>query len=1020
MVRLRSLGECLIELGGVRVDPESEVLFALLLHLVVERGRRVPRARLVELCWPGEPDERARHNLRQALYKAKQLGAPIVQEGSDVLLPAAAASADYDALLAEPTEGASPVDGGESLEFLPAYRGGLSEALAEWVDAQRSVVHAAVRRHLVARLAQARRYARWSEVDRLARRCLALDAMNEDAVIALAEATAVTGSRAMAAELLDRYLTELGADAKLLGRPARELRRRILEVRQEGSPARSVFVGREEEVGVLAGQLERTRLGDGGAVLLSGPAGIGKSRLLSEMLDVAELRGFIVARAFCQQVTAAHSLGTFAAVVESLLVLPGAIGCSPEALQYCQRLTGGTSDLASEEGPGGYGMQFKLQQSVAELLQALADEAPLVIAIEDAHWADSTSVQRLAALVRRLGTRPILFIFTSRTNLAGSWPEDLRHELRRVDISGLSAPAAAQILRDEATSPGSMSDSYVDWCVRVSEGNPFYLRELLHQWERLGEVMSAPASLQDLLEARISRLSAPALRVTQYIALLARHSTLARVERLAGVGLTAFTSLIEELEQNDLVRLECGAFLIRHELLGEAALARLSGGAQRLLHKSIAQALEADPDLTVSAALAWRCAEHWIAAGELRRAGAAVRAAAKHLMGLGLPSEATSLLREYLKAAITGEERRLAFDLLVEAEAQLGRWRSVLELSETARRVYDSSPGETGGHDLSVLEAAWRAEGLPLRELLQAAEARSNLPTSDPEHRLRASTLAIIFADDLFDGAGIGRVYRRASKQFPLAGASDYLTLRLHLIYHSLRGNLALAVKLARRSITAAEAQSNPLVLARALRNSLVPLRLSGNLDEAATCGRRALDIAENSGVPDAIMMSAAHLSIMLFAADDGEAARPHFERAVSCLPPSEPWNSRSMIPEIGLLLDAHNADFEGLSKRVADIPLCPEPHASRYANDRLAGHVVACAVQGQRERLASLTAKLLKDSRVALSWGGQDFSIAALIFGLRTLCQLEQAEVALRTYAARRRERYAYPKYFKNLAGTT
>ena len=94
MIRLRAIGECVIEVDGARLAPDAELAFALLLVLAMAGGRPIGRRQLVDLLWPATTEIRARHNLRQALYKLRQLGVPVETESNRLRLPVTALAAD--------------------------------------------------------------------------------------------------------------------------------------------------------------------------------------------------------------------------------------------------------------------------------------------------------------------------------------------------------------------------------------------------------------------------------------------------------------------------------------------------------------------------------------------------------------------------------------------------------------------------------------------------------------------------------------------------------------------------------------------------------------------------------------------------------------------------------------------------------------------------------------------------------------------------------------------------------------
>src|SRR5688500_3557459 len=124
MIRLRSLGESVIQVRDVRVGPESEVLFGALLYLVVARGRPIPRSVLIELFWPGPDENASRHCARQVLYRLRQLGVPLEGDNGSVTLPPGFAELDYETLLG--TGSHDPMIGRSGVVFLPGYAPRLS------------------------------------------------------------------------------------------------------------------------------------------------------------------------------------------------------------------------------------------------------------------------------------------------------------------------------------------------------------------------------------------------------------------------------------------------------------------------------------------------------------------------------------------------------------------------------------------------------------------------------------------------------------------------------------------------------------------------------------------------------------------------------------------------------------------------------------------------------------------------------------------------------------------------------
>jgi len=180
MIRLRALGQCVVEVGDHQITPESDVLFALLLFLSMSAGRAVPRAELLDLLWPDSAPRNARHRLRQALYQLKKLGAPLGTLDSFVNLREADVEVDYvlgarsrQALTRSVAE-TSPLD------FLPHYTPTFSEPFARWVESERDRVRGSLRRYLLEVVADARLRGDHAAIVVLARACLDLDPLNGD------------------------------------------------------------------------------------------------------------------------------------------------------------------------------------------------------------------------------------------------------------------------------------------------------------------------------------------------------------------------------------------------------------------------------------------------------------------------------------------------------------------------------------------------------------------------------------------------------------------------------------------------------------------------------------------------------------------------------------------------------------------------------------------------------------------------------------------------------------------------
>src|SRR5262245_21005833 len=143
MILVRALGRCVIQVEDTAVTADSEVVFGLLLYLTVHAGRPVARRTLVDLFWPTADDRRARHCLRQTIYRLRGLRVPLRTTAATVTLSADVVARDVDALELQITSGdIQPAPG----PCLPGYAPTFSAAFAEWVERERGLVHANLRR----------------------------------------------------------------------------------------------------------------------------------------------------------------------------------------------------------------------------------------------------------------------------------------------------------------------------------------------------------------------------------------------------------------------------------------------------------------------------------------------------------------------------------------------------------------------------------------------------------------------------------------------------------------------------------------------------------------------------------------------------------------------------------------------------------------------------------------------------------------------------------------------------------
>ena len=254
IARVQFLGAQRIEIGNEVVTPDAERLFAMIVRLSAPVGRITSRQTMLDTLWPGSDDANARHNLRQTVYKAREIGL-VVESGEDGLrLDPRHWSCDWE----DP-------DGDVAGEWLIDYEPEFSDELGAWVTSQRVGVHALIRPRIVRALQRARSAGDLIRADRYAVQLLQIDELNEEATLTRAELMAMQGAKVDALRLLDAYLNEIGRlgsgrDAAL---PAHLLRRRIAEKLpvvsyQNGEKYHGPLVGRTAESKRLLAGLARS------------------------------------------------------------------------------------------------------------------------------------------------------------------------------------------------------------------------------------------------------------------------------------------------------------------------------------------------------------------------------------------------------------------------------------------------------------------------------------------------------------------------------------------------------------------------------------------------------------------------------------------------------------------------------------------------------------------------------------------------------------------------------------------
>ncbi len=799
MVILHALGECVIRTSIATITPRADLGFALASRLIAQRGKRVSRQSLLALFWPASPAHRAAHALSEALHKLRRKGVPVLgDDTSCVWVEREAVSTDIERLSADAPHTLLDRD----FTILPGYFPNATPVFHDWLDDWRDELHHRLVAELLKATARADGEGDARTAMSLAEQLLKLDPTNQAALAAAADA--VESLRAAA---------RVGSPqrAPVVAVAERRARSRWIVPVDGLPPARdTLLVGRKPDLVIGRALLDSARRSRGGALYISGAAGIGKSRLVRAMVEIAQAHGMAVASVSCQQSDPFRPLSAFVDVVPMIRLLPGAAGAAPPMTEYLDRLT---NHSASDYAPNVDAREVEhifgcIQHAVFDLVEAVSDEQPLVIVVENMQWLDAASSKLLQEMSGWASTRAVAFILTSRVPWRCSGLDGCPTLLKLHSLQPLSDDAAGEHALHYAHAIGQLPpDDLLQWCVAASEGNPYLLEELLNHWVATNEQFATSPSLATLLEARLDRLSGIAIGVLQICAVLGRNSTLARLERVLEYAPHELFGALEDLATAGMLRAERdedgsggNRILCRHDILAQSALSRLSPAGLELLHRRAGLVLEAELGSPDSASLLWACATHWYAAGNSIRAVELGRACVGHLLEIGLAQEATDGCRRTLTFCTRPADRLDVLTTLATTLQLTRSWTDLFVVVEQIRSEQSAIGLPHTPHDdleLLVLEAQWHTHR-SWDATLASAIACSRAEAADPRLRVRAGILVLKIATNLADPAAINAVYRTLNSvaELPCISSADRLLFRM--IYHAVCGSHSDAASAAR------------------------------------------------------------------------------------------------------------------------------------------------------------------------------------------------------------------------------
>ena len=649
---IRLFGAPEVEVYGHPLTLQNQKAQALLFYLAVT-GQPHTRSHLATLLWSEFPTDNARRSLRATLFQLRRallaagLNQVITDEGERLRLEPVNNACDVTHFRRLINEGSEPA----LVEAIALYRSPLLEGFSlpnsppfdEWLRLEEETLRQAYLNALKDLADQANVQENWDRALGYLQRLVQADALAEEAQQQLISLYLKTGAACQALRQYQQFENELQEKLGLTPSPdTRILFQEAVRLQQAPLPAKTLspsglggrtqpalpFVGRDSLLARLLDISQKVKAGRGSTILLQGDGGIGKTRLLNEFLVKlsTEAQPWLVLQGVCSPFDDLISYGPFLEAFQDT-----ALGDLTELL------------LAPKMDAPDARDQFVYR--ILQTLRRLCRSAPVVLAIDDLQWANSSTLNLFGLLATRLHLLPLLLIGT--TQQIESIPalqrlvtlERRRGQLQLVTLPPLTEEAVVDLLRGLAISPAAIP-TLAKWLQERSDGNPFTLDEIVAQlradailtligdfwhldpgrWLRWRAAYTLPETTYDLVSWRLSDLGVEAHSLLEVLAVMGQPLPFALLVDLLGFPAEQLLLVIDDLVMRRLL-VETGAetFALPHYLLRETLLHRLSHVRRRLIHRQLALSLAKNPALQVKFSL-WEVARHAVAGEDVELA----------------------------------------------------------------------------------------------------------------------------------------------------------------------------------------------------------------------------------------------------------------------------------------------------------------------------------------------------------------------------------------------------------------
>jgi DNA-binding SARP family transcriptional activator len=631
---------------------------AVVIYLCSRPRAQATREELLGLLWADSSEHDARSSLRQVLYQIRQATDPDLVVGDEVLrLRREDVDLDADGFRLHHAQGqlVSALALYEA-DFLASVGLAGAREFESWADGLRQQLAAERRQLLRTLISWTADAGRWSEGAKYAQLLIEADPGVLEPRLRRVELLALSGDaiRASGAAAEARAFAETIEGSRLSPEVEESIRRALAPVATRAGPAADVvprhpeMAGRAAEFRIVVDKWKSALVGRGRTALITGESGIGKSRLARELIGRIRHDHCLVLQAACYPLEQSDPLAPFLDLLSAARSAPGLGAASPGCLSI---LSAVVPEVADRFRPAIEPVQLPVPPqtvgtALLEAFGAITEEIPLVLVVEDLHWAPPDTIEFVHRLARRAQSHHMLLLLTARDygDVPGT-TEALRAltatgAVKEVPLAPLDAAEVQQLLASIADLPDEASGRRLAaQLVQRTEGVPLYLLQVLKslhdsgflterggRWFLARELsgsagdLAIPATVGAILESRLGTLGDRAAMVLAALAVWGRAAGTDTLSRLTALDAHDVDGALGALERRRLVVRDDALVRVAHDELAAAALRRTPRGTQVQLHERAAR-------LARESARAGRTGDWMVAARYAALAGKAERAA---------------------------------------------------------------------------------------------------------------------------------------------------------------------------------------------------------------------------------------------------------------------------------------------------------------------------------------------------------------------------------------------------------